>query len=420
MMSRRTFGRAAVGLLLGSSARTAVAATSAAPRLAISDVSNDVSTDLRQAEDRFAIYRDIGVSLLRTAVGWSDFEHEKGVWALRPARLRYLERAARSGLSLKLEIGAMASAPGWFFDDHPDAHLRNPNGRSPPQLLSVWFPGAASLICEKQARMVASLKELGVLDHVGAVIAQLGPSGEPIYPAPWQVGGDPRLAFWFYDVHAQRDFGTRMQQHFAGDVTAANRRWGARYREFADVPVAEPGTVRGPAWEDVLLWYRDSKRRVIEPVLRDMQAQIGRLAPPDTPVILLVPGNHTDPEKWRQAIAAGDGVPSIKVMTDTDHLLDLAAETRVSLQHTAAQNEPEIRYLLTGLRARNVSVPVWAENAGGPPALDPEHLADVVLRNALQGLDYIGAAVLFAADRMTPSPMFPRVRAAMARIAGAA
>ncbi len=411
-LGRRAFALLAASFTLGSRVRAAPAV----PRFGIADVSNDVSIDLRDIDKRLAIYKDTGFGMVRTAAVWSEFEKKKGEWALSPARQRYLEAIAKSGLKLKLEVSALHSAPDWFFAENPNAHPRNAEGRTARQLISVWHPQVNAVVAEKQARMMGSLGSLGLLEHVATIVASLGPAGEPIFPAQWQTEGGGKQSFWFYDENAAPHFRAAMERKFGGDLKAANERWNTGFKAWREVVIAAPGASRGPRWEDVLIWYRDSKRAVVDATLRDIQSQTKAKAAAGTPVIMLVPGTHTSDAAWSDAIATGDGDTSVKVMTDTDHLLDLAKETGVWLQHTAGQNEPAIRYLQAGMKTRGFETPLWAENAGGKPAQDPSHLADVVLNNRLHGLDYIGGADLFAADRITPGPVMPLMKAAAARM----
>ena len=410
------FGRRAFALLVASLTTGGRAwGAPKVPRFSIADVSNDVSIDLRDADKRLAIYKDLGFGMVRTAVVWSEFEKKKGEWSLWPARRRYLETIAKSGLKVKLEVSALHSAPGWYFSENPDAQPRNAEGKTARQLISVWHPAVNALVAEKQDRMMDTLASLGLFEHVATVVASLGPAGEPIFPAQWQTEGGGKQSFWFYDENAGPHFKAAMEHKFDGGLKAANARWNTDFRAWGEVDIPPPGRSRGPRWEDVLVWYRDSKRSVVDATLKDIQART-RTHAGDVPVIMLVPGTHTKDEAWRAAIAAGDGDTSIKVMTDTDHLLDLAKATGVWLQHTAGQNEAAIRYLLAGMQARGFETPLWAENAGGKPAQDPGHLADVVLNNRLYGLDYIGGADLFAGDRITPGPIMPRMKAASERM----
>jgi hypothetical protein len=120
---------------------------------------------------------------------------------------------------------------------------------------------------------------------------------EPIYPAAWETN-QPE-SFWFYDSYAQADFPVisfplsiliplwsmielhchfwplhlltssqaKMQAQY-GAIAQANAAWGTNYASWASVTIPNPGTKTGTMWNDVLTWYRNSKRNFITQQVR--------------------------------------------------------------------------------------------------------------------------------------------------------
>lgn len=411
-MSRRDLAAFAAAIGVAAAARRGDAAE-ATPRLSIADLPGSAVNQARNEAQRFAFYRDLGFPMLRCLTGWADFNEAKG-WAPEPHRLAYFNTAAQSGLKLKLEVSAAALAPGGFFAAHPDAQLRDATGRVAPHLISPWYPGVADLLRETQERMMASLDRAGVLANVACFVAGAGPAGEPIYPAAWEVHGAP-LTFWCYDRNAQARFGPDMKARYHDDLAKANAAWGTSHRSWSDVVLPQPGAAPGGLWGDVLAWYRDAKRAMVAGIVRDT-CELAKRHAPSAPVFLLIPGTHLSAEQWRKAVETGAGDGGIKVMIDTDFLLDLAAKTGTWLQYTAGGKSPEIRYIQDGMRRRHLTVPLWLENDGGPAALHPEQVVDAILANHLGGFDYINGKTLVGPDLLTPTDFAPVLRAQVARL----
>lgn len=365
-------------------------------RFGVADVSNDVAADLTNAVERFRMYRDLGFEMLRTEIAWSHFEKQKGEWSIDPTRARYFALAAQNGLSLKLVINIWNGAPGWFFQENPGARLVNGSGQPPHgQLLSVWYPNVANLIIDKQNHLVDELKRLGILDNTGAVIAGLGPAAEPIYPAAWEVSNAKEDTFWFYGKDARSSFASYTKKKYSGNIQTANGQWGTRFMGWEDVAIPEPHAKAGPLWLDVLLWYRDSKRNVIRPIVHDLNGKLSQvLQGRRIPLVVLDGGSHYSPADFQQAVNNGDGSTPIRLMVDTDFMLELAGQERVDIQYTAAANEGEIAYIAQFLRSRNIGSALWLENAGGPAAKAAfSHVVANFTKYRCHGLDLINAAL---------------------------
>lgn len=377
-----------------------------------------VSAD--QIQRQFDLFRGLGFGTLRAGVGRIGTDPDRST-PDRNARLGHLKQAARSGLRLKLQVGTWSGTPEDYERQHPDARIVNADGQSPPPgYISPWYPDLKALLMRETAAFFTVLERAGLLGAVAALIADLGPAGEPIYPAAWilKEGPPSQATFWFYDEHAQAAFGPDMRRRFADDLDAANARWKTRFANWQAVRIPAPNTHPGPMWEDVLIWYRDAKRAIIRHQVATCRARIalaydGATAPQ---LILLVPGTHLAAGELQRAAASGDGSYPVKLMVDTDFIIDLAHENGTAVQHTATQDEREVRYIEDYIRAKGYKVPLWGENAMGRPAGDPAHLADVAVRCNLYGLDYVDAAAVLRPDGAAPNDVMPRLAAACQRL----
>lgn len=371
-------------------------------RLGIADLNPGAGDAAHQI--RFDIYKKMGVGILRVDEGgWRDFEPQTGDWRISATQLAYL-RLAQKVFAFKSNIGAMDTPAAWFLDAHPDAVMRSETGLTSNNVISYWYPGLHALLEEKDDMIFATLAAQGLLDKVRYLIVPFGPAGEAIYPPNWttaDVNGTPH--FWFYDPHAQADFPIRMHAKY-GDVAAANRTWGTHYAAWNDVKIPAPGTRPGALWNDVLAWYRDTKRDFIV----WQMAHYRRLAEKywsresERPRLeILVPGEHVSPYQWHVAVRTGGGDSAVTVMADSEFLLDAAQRFGAVAQYTGLPNIAEVEYLQAYIRARHYAVPLWGENAGNAGA--PQELEFEVLGNDLYGQEYIGANI-FEADQLTPTP----------------
>ncbi len=388
-------------------------------RLSIADTVDLHRLDQSQQQAHLDVFRRLGFGILRTSVSQRGFDPLRAD-IQHHERLDYVRMAVRSGYRLKLQVGGWSGVPDTFEREHPDAKIVNRRGESPPPgYLSPWYPGLRALLAAETQTAFNYLQVNNLLGAVATFIVDLGPAGEPIYPAGWVMRQRPEDGtFWFYDVHAQAAFGRDMQQKYGNDLRRANSEWTTRFADWSQVQIPEPKTKPGPMWRDVLLWYRDAKRAIVRFQIETCAAMVARyyrgIAAPQ--MLVLLPGSHLPPGAIERAAEEGEGGYAIKLMTDTDWLIDQAHSHGCAAQYTGAENETEIRYIEEYIRAHGYDLPLWAENAGGRPALDPGHLADVVLRNGLFGLDYVNAGAVLQADGVTPNAVMPQLAEACARL----
>lgn len=363
---------------------------------------------------RFEIYRHIGVEMLRIDIGWRLFERDyEGQWD--DSRIRsYLELVKESGFRIKMIVGTIMSPPDWFFRKHPEAQLVNEYGAFGKNTISYWYPGLKDLLAEKAALLFEYLKTIDIMDQIDYVVADFGPAGEPIYPPRWTQGEQAEYeTFWCYDDNAQEDFRSRMRKKY-GMIAAANSSWNTSYSNWDNVRVPKPGTRPGVFWEDVLVWYRDVKRRFILAQTDNFLDQVHRYTGGRVKVIVYIPGSDVREHEWGEAVKTGSGGMMVRIMCDSTFLIRIAAQKECCLQYTGCDNREEIEYLREYMDVNGFGdVPIWGENAGDyENAKDPVMLAQTVMSNRLCGLDYTHSHHIFQSDGITPSSLYPELKKA--------
>ena len=377
------------------------------PRVCMTEPAGYYGDSAELIRRRLDCYRKLGVEMLRVESGWEN--------GALPEELK------RTDLRVKLILYVLGIPPG-YGAQHVGEAMVDQHGTADWHL-GPWHRDLPQLATRGAERQMERLKELGVLDRIDEVVADLGPAGEGIYPANWTLGRDGEEAFWCYSEAAQADFRKAMQRLY-GAVGAANDAWKLTGRKRFDtwdaVRIPQPGTVaaRGRFWGDMLPWYRDAKRRMLEfqidNTLRVTRKYLGDRAK----VIVYLPGYAYSQEEWDQAVATAGGSASIRLMMDNDWLMDKALEKGCLLQYTGAENGVEVARIAGKLKARGIPDCrlMWGENAGWEGAgRDPMWLAQVVCAYDLRGVDFTWSSWLFERDHITPSPTYAEfARAAQA------
>lgn len=345
---------------------------------------------------RFDLYKSIGVDVIRSHMAMNYFDHD----AFR-ARV-YYDVIKEYDFRLKMIICSFPLEREYQFVDQ--------NGDYSKGAASYWHPDIRSIVEKNTAKIFDYMKKAGLLDNIDYVIPFLGIAGEPQYPVPWATGL-PKQTFWCYDKHAQKDFRDKMQAKY-GDINKANTLWNTNFASWDNVVVLQPGTKPGKYWEDVLIWYRDTKRDFVRWSIDNIKKYCG-----DKKVLFYAIGHYTQPE-WDQAVATGTGSTTIMVMGETDWLIDLAAEKNCWLQFTGVDHEGTAAYIANYVKKHKYdNIQLWGENAGiYEAAKDPVGLAGIVIRNGYLGLDYTHSHFVFEKNGLTPNSLYPQLREAFKMI----
>jgi hypothetical protein len=359
---------------------------------------------------RFDIYKEIGTNVLRIELSWRDIETADGRWNLDNRLFNYITIAQEYGFRIKIIMGVMMSPPQWYLSKNPAARLRDENGKTSENMMSIWYPGLKELIVEKSTKLMEIMKEKGLWDKVEYIIPSYGAAGEPLYPPLWTLSSSfTQQPFWGYDENAQLSFRAWSQAKYAS-ISDANTAWNTTFATWNDVVVLKPGEKAGKYWDDMLTWYRDSKR---EYIAWQTQQTIDLVKGSDKKIVIYVPGTQYTAANWSSAVSSGRGTDMIKIMADSDYLLDLAAEKNCMLQYTGMPNESEVRRLRAYLDSKKYNVEMWGENAGTlSEASDPVTLARIVNENKLFGLDYTHGHFLFNDGTFEPSERMAKLKAA--------
>ena len=409
------------GAAMAAIARPSLAAGGALnPRLSIAEPHNFITQSADKIQRRFDLYKQIGIGTLRVSVGWWDQETADGVWR-GASHLPYLKQAAQNGFRFKMQVGTISAPPRWYMDRHPEARMINRAGAASPADVSYWYPDLRALMTAKADHLFGYLAQQGLLAAVDSVFVDCGPAAEPIYPANWTLAPRDAAApasFWFYDPDAQADFAPSMSARYDGALDRANRAWGTSFGSWREVRIPEPGTRPGAMWNDVLTWYRDAKRGFVRWQVSNYQVMLERYAGKARPkLVLMVPGSHIPVAEWQQAVRQGDGDYGIKIMSEAEFLIDLAAETGCWLQYTGVENGPEVAYLQAYMDLMGTRVPMWGENAGSPEiAANPQRIADVINQRHLYGMEFVGARYAFDDDGGKTNTVFDKLKKAFKSI----
>lgn len=351
-------------------------------------------------------------------MSWGGFEHSEGQWQAPPFLTRYLNQAIANRFRLRLPVATLSAPPRWFLDGNPDARIRNAAGEFSTSDLSFWYPGLEGLLAEKTDRLFDVLARSRIMAATDFIFVDLGPAGEPIYPAPWTMHEKETHGPWFYDEHAAKAFAGAMRGKYSA-LAVANRAWGTDFPAWDAVRLPRLGEHPGALWQDALVWYRDSKRHFIRWQVANYRRALNKYAGAAAPtrLVIMVPGSHVRADDWLEAAHSGNPDRRLTIMTDSEFLLELAKETNCWLQYTGVENEEEVHYLRSYMQAHGINQPMWGENAGTPAdASNPHHLAEVVRGNGLYGLEYVNSQYFFEADGTTPTPTFAAAQKAFGQL----
>jgi len=362
----------------------------------LSDAAGTDTAEEALIRKRADIYSEIGVNHIRWGMVWPIFETAEGTWKTTSYQaFKYLKIMTQEhGMKLTFIPNIASDVPNWYKKAHPDCFLVSHDGLS--GCLSYWYPDFMELIKEKTEVMFKKMQAAGVWDCIDLIEPALGMAGEPIYPPAWTMGLSEEK-FWCYDNNAVTDFREKMKAKYSS-ISLANSKWNTNFASWDEVTVYKPGRKKGNYWEDVLVWYRDSKREMVVKIL-DYYKEI--LKDTGKHVLINVPGVQYTEQEWKAAINSGTGGNgAIRIMNDSDFLLDWACENGEYVEYTGLSagqdNVNEIARIVKYIRDKGYDNPVWAENVGDEgTASQIDALKKIVLDNKLYGFDYTHGRFLF-------------------------
>ncbi len=372
-------------------------------RLALCITEGGVATDRASIFRRFAECKELGVQCVRVDTYWSS--PYSGCWEMSEVTKNHLEAAKEYGLLLKLILPTIMAPPAWLSAEE-GARLIDYNGRKSVNTVSYWYDGITDYTDMALRCMLDAVIESGYSDVIGGIVVDMGPAGEPLYPPEWtQTEQNSEEVMWCYGDNAQADFRDRMREKYTS-IDAANSAWNSSYADFASISVPKPGEAKGRLWEDVLTWYRDTKRQFMSAQVDIFKAALADYDLLDRPLILYLPGADYTEQQWAYAIETGSAIANIKIGCDNNFCVDLAAEKGCLLQYTGITGQQNLQLLRAYMYEKGYGdIPVFGENAGGDGA-DLELLRDIIIQYKLYGIDYTHCHYLYEADGITPGARF--------------
>lgn len=409
------FGLAVLSMMLPGSR---IAYAQSATCLSLAEAGAELFYSPEQRQRQFKLYQDAHLKFLRTRVTWRG---AKPGTALTLDNADWLEDAARSGFRFRLQFATVSEPPAWFLQQTPAARIVGTDGDFSRNMISLWYPGLHELIKTRMEEEFRQMADKDLLNSVASVIVDLGPAGEPLYPPAWTRGPGHEEQFWFYGPGAAESFRRAMQAKYT-DIARANQQWGTDYARWDDVEVPKPHIHPGPLWADLLDWYRDEKRSFIRWQIETTQSMLKRYSQHSMPpLVVLVPGQHLSEREWSDAVQQGNGGQSIKIMSDTDFLIDLAQHYGLQLQYTGLPNDQELSYISGAIAKTGTRIPLWGENVGSPQAIARLNDFSAESANApLFGLELVNSSFLLDSATQSPLPIWPQFQSLAARLDPAA
>ena len=367
-------------------------------------------TDRESVFARMEDLASVGVTCVRIDTSWDTTE--KGVWKMSDATKNYLDAAKEYGLKLKLILPTVMAPPAWLAEDI-NTRLVDQNGRLSVNTVSYWYDGVCTYSRQALTAQLTAIKDGGWGDTVAAIVADMGPAGEPLYPPEWtQVasgldGGAGEDQMWCYGENAKADFKDEMKKKY-GNISDANAAWNTEFSSFEEIFVPCPGDVKGKYWEDTLEWYYLTKREFMTSQVDVFKTVMSDLGFENAALILYLPGADVTQKQWESCIQGGSAVSGIRLACDNRFTAELAAEKGCVLQYTGINDVYRLGLLRMDMYENGLyHVPVFGENAGDAlSAADIAGLGETVKLLGLYGLDYTHSRWLYEADGITRNEKF--------------
>ena len=342
----------------------------------------------------------MGIKTVRLTTAWNS--PEAGLYTLSASSEDMIKAAIDAGLRLKLTLTNVDEPPLRIFNSEGARYMDETGRLSKKNCVSYWYSGIYDYSADAVNCMLDVLKNKGYLPYVDAVVVCCGTACEPIYPAAWTQDG--KEGMWCYADNAQADFCIKMSEKY-GIIEAANKAWGTSYTSFDSICVPKPGEATGTLWEDVLIWYRDIKRGFVIKQTAIYADAVNKYSNGRIKLILYIPGEAYTEAEWSASVAGEKNAEGIKIMSENEYIVRLAAEYGAHLQFTGLPDITSVKRVLSYIYDNGYSyIPVYGENVNeGEAASDPAALCRTVAELNLAGIDYTTSQFLFNGDYSTES-----------------
>ncbi len=374
-------------------------AAHAMSRICVTEWAGFYGDPLSSFKARFEYYTQLDVDMIRLETGWLN--HPPLIEALKnhPFNIKYI-----------LYVLGISKS---YSDKYPNERMVDEHGVTDWHL-GPWNIDFSETTLEAGRVQLQQLVASGLAGNVKELVVDCGPAGEGIYPANWTLNRQGEEAYWCYSAQAQVSFRSAMQAKY-GDINSANDAWklsgSHRFASWNEVLIPKPSTewARGAFWNDMLLWYRNSKRDMILKRINQTQSLAKKFLGEDVKCIVYLPGTAYTQADWDVAVRDASGPASIRLMMDNDWLMKTAITKGCILQYTGAENVHEVRNIVRKLKAigSDAYKSMWGENAGSESAgRNPIWLGEVVINCGIRGVDYTWSNWLFENDGVTPSQTY--------------
>jgi hypothetical protein len=393
-VSRRSFIESAISSIIFASTR-ARASGGDDKHICVAETYEYTLAEIEAIKSRFDVFKKCDVDFVRCGMSWMDFEAIPGQWS-PPRNAVYLRTASAYGLKVKALLASMEWPPRWFLDRYSQALLRDQQGDIVPNLISYWFPNLDEVLDESLDGMIKTIVGSGLAETIDSIIVELGAAAEPIYPPSGYVrsqGTKNPITFWFYDQFARVHFRDSMRTRYAENLNALNHAWSSNFKFWEEIAPSS-GQCNAKRWLDVLEWYRDTKRQFVLRQIVRYRAMLNHYKMEHIALIVLVPGKHLTAREWSSALESCDGDIHVKVMTDTQFLIDAAVGNGCHVQDTGGEDEDEIGFQRRLVDAKHMGWPMWVETTSFPQNF--ERIAERAALEGCWGLELVDSRKLFS------------------------
>ncbi len=365
-------------------------------------------------------YVGMGVKTMRYETSWVSLS--KGDWIMSGDTEYTLRAAVDAGLRLKL-ISPTIMVPQSWVTMEPDSALIDANGMKAVNTISYWYDGIYEYTEDAINSQLAVYKEKGFLDSVDGLVVDMGPAGEPLYPAAWTQTGNLEnpnnedTSMWFYGENAVADFREKMMKKY-GSVKAINEAWGTSLNDVEEYVMPKPGAVKGTWWEDILTWYLESKHVFIEKQIQIFKAAVEKYSKGRIQLILYMPGASFTRTEWNEHVAAGTASFAMQIGCDNEFIVEMADKYGCLLQFTGLPGPRALKQVRQYMYENGYGhIPVFGENyADYASSNDPLALYDELEALNLAGIDYTFSKFLYEEDGLTHSEVYPIMEQAIPKI----